>query len=150
MADEKDNKDEPREKAVYTKSTAQLDAEARSAALQGEDKDEDRVVEHRAGVNPSYGLEEDGGYIGVNPEYRNAADVRGEPLTSDEDWQRKNLATPPAEDAGEPTLPYVPGQGGFFTPGVDAPLQPGQPASEPTKATTKSTAPASRSVPGSK
>lgn len=110
MADEKDQpKDQPKEEAVYEKSTAQVDAERRAPALQGEDKEgSGGVVEHLTAVQPLYGVEEDGGYIGVNPEYRNAADVRQEPLTSDEDWQKNTLFVEPADDAGEPVKNYVP------------------------------------------
>lgn len=113
MADENEN-DNP--KVEYTKSTAQLDAERRAETQATEDP-EVQVVEHFTAVQPTYGVEEDGAYLGTDPIYRNAADDRQEAMSSDDDWQRQ-LVTADLSDAGEKTLPFVPEQLGTGAPKV--------------------------------
>lgn len=102
MADEKDEK---RDEVAYEPSTAQRDAEARAESGELE---EGAVLDRFVTVNPTYGVEEDGGYIGASPEYRNAADERQKPFNPEDGWTEK-LRTAPAEDAGKETLPTVEG-----------------------------------------
>jgi hypothetical protein len=111
MADETENKEKVTED-VFVPSTAQLDAERRVAQAEAdanrEENSPESVVPYRVGVNPSYGVEEGFGYVGTDPIYQNSAGPHGRPFKSDEDWQR-GLMVEPSEDAGQVTLPYVPG-----------------------------------------
>lgn len=148
MADDQDKKDAVNPTEGYeAKSTAQLDAERRVKKQSDETPLRERVVEHFAGVNPTYGVQEDGGYIGVSPEYRNAADKRQEPFNPKDGWTEQ-LATAPADDAGEKTVPFVEEHLGTGSPKVaeSGPVtSTSTVAPEATTATTKSSAPAPRS-----
>lgn len=65
---------EKKEKVEYAKSTAQVDLETRLA--------DDAVPRFDQKVNPAPATDE--GYVGVNPEYQNAANEYEEPLEAEE------------------------------------------------------------------
>lgn len=121
----------------YEPSTAQLDAERRA----NEDSDGGGVAPHLASVNPSYGVVESG-FIGVNPEYRNAADQRQMPYNPEDGWT-ESLQVEPAEDAGQPSLPFVAEHraGGPAVEAGDEVVLTSTSAEAPTKRTTPSPTP---------
>lgn len=67
--------DKPEEEVVYTKPTSQVDLDARL-------NDESDPPVHLASENPNPFHED--GYVGVSPEYANAANETDEPLQAEE------------------------------------------------------------------
>lgn len=71
---EEDRSDYP--EVTYTRPTSQVDLERRLE----NDNAAPRILQ---GVNPTH-VNEDNGYVGVSPEYQNAANETDEPLSSEE------------------------------------------------------------------